>query len=179
MLNKERDISAIKEMLSSDYTSCIHNDYGVVGISNLKMTLEIISSIFKFINLRNFSSIIIFNSENYRLSEKFTNCSTIQNFSHFGSINNDNLVIQINSLDEVIVTTSAITITDITPTDFVYQYTPKKEMFHAKTITCDLPKVPGTDSCFAISTFKSLEEALAHYKTNVVKFADCLHIKTA
>jgi hypothetical protein len=179
MLNKERDISVVKEMLSSDYTSCILNDYGVVGIKNLKMTLEVISSIFKFVNLRNFSSIVIFNSDNYKLSEKTTNYSTIQNFPHLGSINSDNLAIQIKSLDEVIITMSPIAITDITPTDFVYQYTPKKEMFHTRSTTCDLPKVPGTDSCFAVSTFKSLEEALSHYKTTVVKYADCLHIKTA
>lgn len=179
MLNKERDISTIKEMLSSDYTSWIHNDYGVAGINNLKMTLEVISNIFKFINLRNFSSIVIFNSDSYMLSEKVANYSTIQNFSHLGSVNSDNLAIQINSLDEVIITTSPIIIAEITPTGFVYQYTPKKEMFHTRTITCDLPKVPGTDSCFAVSTFKSLEEALSHYKTNVVKHADCLHIKTA
>lgn len=179
MLNKERDIRAIKEMLSSDYTSCIHNDYGIIGISNLKMTLEVVSTIFKFINLRNFLSVVIFSSDCYKLSDKFTNCSAVQNFSHLGSINSDNLSIQINSLDEVLITTSPIIITDITPTDFVYQYTPKKEMFHTKTNICDLPKVPGTDSCFAVSTFKSLEEALSHYKTNVVKHADCLHIKAA
>ncbi|NDV47911.1 hypothetical protein D0T49_12735 [Paludibacter sp. 221] len=179
MLNKERDINTIKEMLSSDYTSCIHNDYGVVGINNLKMTLEVISNIFKFINLRNFSSIIIFNSDSYKLSDKFSTYSTINNFAHLGSINSDNLVIQINSLDEIIATTSTVTISEITPTDFVYQYTPKREMFHTRTSICDLPKVPGTDSCFAVSTFKSLEEAMSHYKTSVVRFADCLHIKTA
>jgi hypothetical protein len=179
MLNKERDINTIKEMLSSDYTSCIHNDYGIVGINNLKMTLEVISNIFKFINLHNFSSIVIFSSDNYKLSEKIENYSTIQNFSHLGSINGDNLVIQIKSIDEIIVTTSKIEITEITTTDFVYQFTQKKEMFHTKTTICDLPKVPGTDSCFAISTFKSLDEALSHYKTSVVRIADCLHIKTA
>lgn len=179
MLNKERDINTIKELLSSDYTSCIQNEYGSIGINNLKMILEVIPSIFKFINLRNFSSVIIFKSDSYDLISKFDNCTTIQNFAHIGSVQNNNLVIQINSLDEVIVTTSTIAIADIVPTDFVYQYTPKKEIFHTKTVICELPKVPGTDSCFAISTFKSLEEALSHYKTTVVKYADCPNIKSA
>ena len=179
MLNKERDIKAIREFLSSDYTSCILDDYGSAGINNLKVILEIIPTIFKFVHPRNFSSVTIFKSDSFNLSERFSNCSNIQNFSHLGSFNSDNLVIQVRSLDEVLVSTSEITVTDIVPTDFVYQYTPLKEQFYTKTTTCELPQVPGTDSCFAISTFKSLEEALYHYKTTVVKCADCLHIKTA
>ncbi|QRX64301.1 hypothetical protein JS578_03340 [Dysgonomonadaceae bacterium zrk40] len=179
MLNKERDIKAIKELLSLDYTSCILNEYGNDGIDNLKVVLEIIPTIFKFVHLRNFSSVIILKSDNYDLSERIPNCSNIQNFSHLGSFNTDKLVIQVKSIDEVLVSPSDVTIADIISTDFVYQYTPQKEMFHTKTMTCELPKVPGTDSCFAVSTFKSLEEALTHYKTTVVKNADCLHIKTA
>lgn len=179
MLNKERDINTIKELISTDYTSCILNDYGTIGIRDLKIILEIIPSIFKFIKLHNFNSILIFKSDSYNLLEHATNCFTIQNFSHFGSIDSDNVVLQINSLDEVIVTFSKVEVIDIIQTDFVYQYTPKKELFHTKTITCELPKMPGADSCFALSTFKSLDEALLHYQTSVVKHADCLHIKTA
>lgn len=179
MLNKEQDINTIKELISTDYTSCILNDYGAIGIFNLKIILEIIPSIFKFIKLHNFNSVIIFKSESFNLSEQADNCYTIQNFSHFGSVDGNNIVLQVNSLDEILVTSSKIEITDIIQSDFVYQYTPKKELFHTKTITCELPKMPGADSCFALSTFKSLDEALLHYKTNVVKYADCLHIKTA
>lgn len=179
MLNKERDIKTIRKFLSSDYTSCIHSDYGSTGIDNLKIILEIIPTIFKFVHLPNFSSVTIFKSESFDLSEHSPNYSNIQNFSHLGSFNGNNLVIQVKSFDEILVSTSEISINNIIPTDFVYQYTPLKEQFYTKTVTCELPKIPGTDSCFAISTFKSLDEALSHYKTTVVKYADCLHIKTA
>lgn len=179
MLNKERDIRTIRELLSSEYTSCISNDYGSTGINNLKMILEIIPTIFKFLHIQKFSSVTIFKSDIFNLSEQHPDHSNIQNFSHLGSFNSDKLVIQVRSLDEILVSTSEITVTDIVHTDFVYQYTPSKEYFHTKTKTCELPQIPGTTSCFAISTFKSLEEALSHYKTTVVKYADCLYIKTA
>lgn len=179
MLNKDRDIQAIRELLSLDYTSCILDDYGSSGINNLKVILEIIPSIFKFIHLSNFSTVTIFISDSYNLSEHLPHCSNIQNFAHLGSFNGDNLVIQVRNLDEVLVSTSVVAVNDILPTDFVYQYTPMKERFYTKTVICELPRIPGTDSCFAISTFKSLDEALNHYKTTVVKHADCLHIKNA
>lgn len=179
MLYKNREIDVLKRLIESDYTSCILNDYGNTGICNLKMILEIIPSIFKFIKLQDLNSIIIFKSDNFILSEHSDNYFTIENFSHFGSIDSNCVTLQINNLNEIIVTTSDISISDIIKTDFAYQYTPQKEFFHTKTKIFELPKIPGADSCFALSTFKSLDEAILHYKTCVVRKADCQSIKMA
>jgi len=179
MLNKQRDINTIKELLSNDYTSCISNDYGNIGISNLKVVLEAIPTIFRNINLRNFTSIVIFKSDIFNLEEQVDNCLIVQNYIHLASIEKNNLVIQVKNLDEIVISTSDIQISDIVLTDFVYQYTKSKEMFHTRTAICDLPKVSGTDSCFAISTYKELDEALLHYKTSVARHAECQHVKTA
>lgn len=179
MLNKQRHINTIKELLSTDYTSCIHNDYGNNGVNNLKIVLETISTIFRNINLHNFDTISVFMSDAFNLEEQIDNFQTIQNYTHLASIEERNLFIQVKSLDEIVVSTSVVQITDILPTDFVYQYTAQKEVFYTRTATCDLPKIAGTDSCFSISTFKELDEALLHYKTSVVKYAECQHIKTA
>lgn len=162
-----------------DYTSCISDEYGNNGIHNLKIVLEIIPTIFKYINLSNFESILIFKSDIFNLTEKADDYSNIQNFAHLASIEEPNLVIQVKSLDEIIISTLEIKISNIIPTDFVYQYTPQKESFHTISKTCDLPKVGGTDSCFSISTFKELDEALSHYKISVVKNAACPHIAAA
>lgn len=179
MLSRQRHIDAIRELLSNDYTSCISKDYGNAGVNNLKFVLEVISSIFRNVNLRNFTSIMIFKSDVFNLEEHVNNCTAIQNYTHLASIEEKNLVVQVINLDEIVISTENIQIADILQTDFVYQYTPQKEMFHTRTATCDLPKVSGTDSCFAISTFKELDEALMHYKTSVAKHAECQHIKTA
>lgn len=179
MLSKQRHINTIRELLLNDYTSCISNDYGNSGVSNLKIVLETISTIFRNINLHNFVSILIFKSDIFNLEEHVDNYLVVQNYTHLASIEEHNLVIQVKNLDEIVISTSNIQISDILPTDFVYQYTTEKEMFHTRTTICDLPKVSGTDSCFAISTFKELDEALMHYKTSVAKYAECQHIKAA
>jgi len=179
MLSKQRDINTIRELLSTDYISCIFNDYGSNGVSNLKMILETIPIIFRNINLHNFDSILVFKSDAFNLEEQVDNYLAIQNYIHLASVEERNLVIQVKNLDEIVISISDIKITDILPTDFVYQYIAQKEMFHTRTAICDLPKVPGADSCFAISTFKELDEALLHYKTSVVKYAECQYVKTA
>lgn len=179
MLSKQRHINTIKELLSTDYTSCILNDYGSNGVNNLKMVLETIISIFKNINLHNFDSILVFKSDVFNLEEQVDNYLTIQNYIHLAGVEERSLVIQVKNLDEIVFSTSDIQTTDILPTDFVYQYTRQKEIFHTLTTTCVLPRIPGTDSCFTISTFKELDEALLHYKTSVAKYAECQHIKTA
>lgn len=179
MLSKQRHINTIKELLSTDYTSCILNDYGSNGVNNLKIVLETIISIFKNINLLNFNSILVFKSDKFNLEEHIDNYLTVQNYIHLGSVEERNLVIQVKSLDEIVFSTSDIKTEDILPTDFIYQYTHQNEMFQTLTTTCVLPKIPGSDSCFAISTFKELDEALFHYNTSVAKYAVCQYIKTA
>lgn len=176
MINNERDLKILKELILSDYTSCIQKEYGNDGIENLKVVLETIKNIFKFLHLPKFSSVIIFKSDSYHLLD----CENIQNFSHLGSFKCDTLVIQIKNLTEISVSSSEVNISEIVQTDFVYQYTPKKEMFHIKSSPpCELPKFSGSESYFTISTFKSLNEALTHYKTTVVRYADCPTIKQA
>lgn len=179
MLNKQRHINTIQELLSNDYTLNIQKDYGDAGISNLKAVLETIPHIFKNIHLKKFDSILIFKSDTFKIEEHTSNYNLIQNYTHLASMNNSSLTIQVKNIDEIIVCTTNIPIADIIISDFVYQYTPQKEMFHTCTTICNLPKVPGADSCFAISTFKELDEALYHYKTSVAKYSECQHLKSS
>lgn len=179
MLNNKRHIDIVQELSFNSYPLVIQRNYGDIGIANLKIVLEAIRLIFKNIHLQNFSSILIFKSDVIDLEKLASNYQVIQNYTHLTSINNETLVIQIKSIDEIIISTENISKTDIVSTDFVYQYTPEKEMFHTNSETCELPKVPGSESCFAISTFKELDEALSHYKTSVAKYARCKNIKDA
>ena len=133
MLSKQRDINTIRELLSTDYISCIFNDYGSNGVSNLKMILETIPIIFRNINLHNFDSILVFKSDAFNLEEQVDNYLAIQNYIHLASVEERNLVIQVKNLDEIVISISDIKITDILPTDFVYQYIAQKEMFHTNS----------------------------------------------
>jgi hypothetical protein len=90
---------------------------------------------------------------------------------------NNILVCRYDNIEEV-------DISGIIKTDFVYQYkveenSTTKELIHTKTKSCILPTIPGSDSFFAIATFKDLKDSLHHYRTTIAPQAGCYLLKQA
>lgn len=180
MISKDRDINCLEEIISQGYEHQILRDYGDDGITDFKDVLENIRSIYKHINLRNYSSIVIFKSDSINLNVIHTQTYVINDFSHLTQFESSlNLTIQVKKVDELIVSLSEVDISLITPTNFAYQYTSDKERFYTKMAIYDLPSIPDADSYFAIPTFKSLDIALSHYKINFVRTAFCPYIQEA
>jgi hypothetical protein len=65
-------------------------------------------------------------------------------------------------------------IAEISKTAVVYSFNKGVERFHAKTESKDIAKlIPGRTSNFAVPTFDSLREALAHYRDTQVLTSSC------
>lgn len=178
MLNQQQEIDTVKNLASSDFNFNIARIYGSTGVSNLKVVLDAIHHIFKNLNIKNFNSIYIFKSDSFNFSSKHSP-SNIQNYSHITSISGPNIIIKINRPGDISVCSSEMDfdIENILETDFVYQHKNGEDIFHTKEGPYTLPMAIGSDSWFAIATFKELNEALFHYKTTVACNADCRDIQ--
>lgn len=180
MISNERDIDFINKIICQSHEHEIHSDYGDKGISDFICVIDNIRRIYKCINLRNHNSIIIFKSDSINLKTLHNQTHVINDFSHLTIYETcPNLTIQIKKIDEIILSTEDIDISQIIPTNFVYQYISTKERFYTKTKTYELDDIPDCESYFSIPTFKSLESALEHYKINIVRSASCPHMQEA
>jgi len=178
MISKERDIVFLKKLISNDYINGVLNDYGENGVSDLKLILEFIPDIFKYITLRNYKSIKIFKSEEINLNH-FGDVKIINDFSYLSRFESEILVIQVEKVDKLSVIITDIDIDTIIKSNFIYQFTNKEEKFITKSREYPLPNIPDAESCFSIPTFKTLDEALLHYKTFIARPALCGHIQNA
>lgn len=179
MLNKDMDINTVVALMASDPLLSIAKDYGDVGVEYFKAILKVIPQIFKNIIPKNFNSIIIFKSNAFDISTVVSKYQIIQDFSHLASIREKSIIIQVKSINEIFVTQEEIDMSILLKDNFFYQYLNEEESFQTKTKNCPLPQVAGSYSVFAVSTFKDLDEALAHYDITIAGYAKCPYIKDA
>lgn len=180
MLINEQEVCAVTELISTDYVFNIYKCYGKEIEYSFKLVLRQIPHILKSINLRNHSSVIIFHWNKEDIDPHLT-FENITNYSHLTDFSKKCLLINIIGFNDILVcsTDEEYDLKNIKEKTFIYEYKNSQDIFHTKEKSYSLPNMPGSESCFTISTFKGLEEALHQYKTNVARYATCSYLKSS
>lgn len=164
------------------FVAKLEKDFGLVGITRALFLAEKIKSVYKVIDIRKFEKIIVATS----LEETTTINETLAT-----------PILEIDSSFEKITATSARQIfiefsfsgkvffsekidLDVTPiknTSVIYEKDGDFEYFHTRDSKDMLDPIQGVESYFSPSTFKSLNEALEFYETNVAKTTSCHILK--
>ncbi len=180
MLTNDQEVQAVKAFLSDDYLTNIYNCYGNDIKSYFKFVLEQLPHILKNLNISQYKSIRILKC-NYEDIDDSLSLDSVMNYSHLTSYTKQHILIYIIKANELLVYTSdeQYDISNILKKTFVYEYSNCQDMFLTKDRPYVLPCFAGSESCFTISTFKSLEEALMQYKLSSARNATCAFIKNA
>ena len=180
MLTSEQEINAVTQLLAGDYVINIYKCYGHEIGTSFKLVLNEIPHILKKLNLNKYKSVRILNCD---IADIDTSLSpeNITNYSHLSSFQLPHIVIFIVNINNVYVYASnePYDISKILEKTFVYEYSNCQDVFITKEKRHFIPNVSGGDSCFTISTYKELDEALTQYKISVAKCANCSLINKA
>lgn len=180
MLINNQEIQAVKQLLSADYAINIYKCYGHDIETNFKFTLEQIPHILKNLNISQYKSIRILKC-NYEDIDFSLSLDNVINYTHLINFTKQHILIYIVNVNNLFVYTSdeQYDISDILEKTFIYEYSNCQDVFLTKDKPYILPNFAGGESCFTISTFKSLEEALEQYKLTSARNVACSFIKNA
>lgn len=180
MLTSEQEINAVTQLLTGDFVINIYDCYGHGIGTSFRLVLNEIPHILKKLNLNKYKSVRILNCDMSDIDMSLSP-ENIINYSHLSNFNLPHIIIFIVNINNAYVYASnePYDIRRILEKTFVYEYSNCQDVFITKEKRHFIPNVSGGDSCFTISTYKELDEALTQYKISVAKCANCSLINEA
>jgi len=165
------------DIVSNLFIAKLEKDFGFEGIERALFLANKIKSVYDVIDIRKFENIKIVTSlEKYRtINDKLigtiyelNSSLELVTFSPSKSI-----FLEFTESGKIFFSEDDIDTESIKGLAIIYEKIGEYEYFHNKTDKDLLEPIAGIDSYFAPNTFKSLDEALEHYKTNVAKNTTC------
>lgn len=165
-------------IVAQSHERAICEKYGETGLDHYTMMIGALKGLYSHLRFATVSEIVVFVSDSYSLESVLPlGTKRVNNFQHIAARDYQTLSIQVVSESEIVVSESIVDFNEIVEDSFVYRYNKGEEYLFVKDgESFRLPKVSGADSCFAVATFKTLDEALDTYGVNVARNAKCQYI---
>lgn len=184
MIEDQRHINYFKNIARELYLSNLLSDYGNDNKDTLIGLIETISDIYKHLKYNTFKNVVIYVSlENKSSSLSSTLTippSTILSYENLSQLSGNDIVIEVmpnGHLDYSI--DSKFDINSNRQNAIIYSFEKKTEteIIFGKVNENILPKIPDSDSYFAIQTYKKLNLALEDYASKIARYSECNHLK--
>lgn len=176
-MNSE-DQLLFSSIVAKSYESAIEEKYGEKGLDHFSVLVGALRGLYANLRFSAIEEIVVYKSDVFQLERMVTSSTTkIVNFQQIAANDYCTLSVQVLSEREIVISESLVDINELLEDTFVYRYCKGEEFFHIKEKgRFRLQKMAGADSCFAISTFKTLDEALDAYDILVARNAKCQFI---
>lgn len=171
-----------KEIVVKLFVAKLDKDYGDEGISRALYLAEKIKSVYKVIDIRNFDKIIVaaslIKTETINQLLQANIIEVEASFDKITASTSKAIFIEFSFSGRVFISEdNDINVQGIKDKAIIYEKDGEYEYFHTKNSRNMLDPIPGVESYFSPSTFKSLDEALEFYETNVAKTTSCHILK--
>ena len=159
------------------FVTKLEKDFGNKGIERALFLAPKIKSVYEVIDVRKFKNIKIVTSleKHVKINDKLV--GNIKELNSSLELVTDSsstsIFLEFTESGKIFFSEDAIDTSSIKNIAIIYEKIDEFEYFHNKTDKDLLEPLDGIDSYFAPNTFKSLDESLEYYKTNVAKNTSC------
>ncbi|MDP9048701.1 MAG: hypothetical protein M3N14_11225 [Bacteroidota bacterium] len=183
MNNSSQHVDFFKKIARQQFAIMVIEDYEVDD--ELIYLTDTISNIYKYLHYTSFGVVEVYYALDHSISIKklFPNeVRTFNGYENLASINSSKISIQVKpdgSVDFAL--DIALDHNQIRQFGILYIYDSNhhSEKVYGKDKIIKLTPIPGSDSYFAVQTFKELEEALEYYGTKMARNSNCETMKKA
>ena len=182
-INSNQDVDFLKKIARQQFAFILIEDYEVD--EELTYLTDTISNIYKYLHYTSFETVEIYYALDHGINLKnlFPNVvQTINAHENLAPLNATKISIQVKPDGSVDVGLNVnLNYGQIRKAGILYTYENdfSLEKFYGKEQAIKLTPIPGSDSYFAIQTFKELEEALEYYGTKIARHSNCEIMKKA
>lgn len=159
------------------FVAKLEKDFGSKGIERALFLASKIKSVYEVIDVRKFKNIKIVTSLEKHLTINDKLVGNIEELNSSLELVTDSsstsIFLEFTESGKIFFSEDVIDTNSIKNVAIIYEKIDGFEYFHNKTDKDLLEPLNGIDSYFAPNTFKSLDEALEYYKTNVAKNTAC------
>ncbi|MGJ8743266.1 hypothetical protein [Polaribacter sp.] len=159
------------------FVAKLEKDFGSKGIDRALFLATKIKSVYEVIDVRKFKNIKIITSleKHIKINDKLV--GNIEELNSSLELVTDSsspsIFLEFTESGKIFFSEDVIDTNSIKNVAIIYEKIDEFEYFHNKTDKDLLEPLNGIDSYFAPNTFKSLDESLEFYKTNVAKNTSC------
>lgn len=184
MIEDQKHIDYFKNIARELYLSNVLSDYGNDKKDLLIQLTETISDIYKHLQYNAFKNVLIYisveNKSSSLSSILTTPPLTILSYENLSQLSGNNIVIEVKSdgnLDYSIDSEFSINSNRENAIIYSFKKETETEIIFGKTNQNILPKIPDSDSYFAIQTYKKLNLALEDYGSKIARYSECVYLK--
>lgn len=181
MISDQKHLDFFRQIVNGLYEPMIVNDYGSDKIELLLCLTNSISDIYKYVKYYTFRTIVVYisldKSDTSTISPESNRILSYENLVPLGG---ENIIIEVKPNGDLFyVLDTKFDFDTYRENAIIYSYTQSDfaEIIFGKTSEITLPRMPYSDSYFAVRTYKELDLALENYKTKVARYSDCGFLK--